>query len=108
MAAGQTMTLELTGFPHRPEWPRNVALGLTLLVLTAGGVAAFRRRPAEPGRTQTDRLRAVRDRLLTDLAALDARHAADRTPDARYGSERARLVAQLERVYAQLDDLAAA
>jgi hypothetical protein len=36
LAAGQTLTLEISGLPHRATWPRNLALALAGLILAAG------------------------------------------------------------------------
>jgi hypothetical protein len=54
--AGDTVTLTLSGLPHRPTWPRNVALTLAAIILGAGawGAAGGRRTPARP-----DKRRAV-------------------------------------------------
>lgn len=47
-AAGQPLALDITGLPHRPTWPRNVALSLAGVICLAGFWAAFgpRSRPA--------------------------------------------------------------
>ena len=51
LAAGSTFAVELSGLPHAAVWPRYVALGLALVILAAGGVAAIRGAgPAVDGR----------------------------------------------------------
>jgi hypothetical protein len=40
VGAGQIVTLTLSGLPHRPTWPRNVALLLAGVILVAGGWGA--------------------------------------------------------------------
>lgn len=48
LAAGTALTLEVTGLPHRPTWPRNIALGAAGLISAIGLWAAFgptQRRP---------------------------------------------------------------
>jgi hypothetical protein len=38
---GAVFSLEITGLPHRPTWPRNVALGASGLICAVGFWAAF-------------------------------------------------------------------
>ncbi len=44
--AGDTLTLTLSGLPHRPTWPRNVALLIAAIILAAGAWGAAGPRPA--------------------------------------------------------------
>lgn len=50
LAAGDVLRLEVTGLPHRPTWPRNVALSAAAVICAVGFWGAFgpgsRRRPA--------------------------------------------------------------
>ena len=48
--AGDSVTLTLSGLPHRATWPRNIALTLAAIVLAAGawGAAAGPKPPARP------------------------------------------------------------
>ncbi len=48
LSAGETFVLDITGLPHRPTWPRNIALGLASVICLAGFWAAFgpRTRPS--------------------------------------------------------------
>jgi hypothetical protein len=43
--AGQSLTLDITGLPHHPRWPRYVALSLAGLISLVGLWAAFFVRP---------------------------------------------------------------
>ena len=36
LAAGQTFAIEISGLPHRPSWPRNLALGLVAVIMAIG------------------------------------------------------------------------
>ena len=36
IAAGQSMTLEISGLPHHPTWPRTLALSLAAIIAAAG------------------------------------------------------------------------
>jgi hypothetical protein len=107
--AGRVMSFRFTGLPHQPVWPRNLALGLVLAILGVGVWASVRRSAG----TQRDdahrkRLVARRDRLFAELTSIEEQHR-EQTIDAdRYTERRRELLAALERVYAQLDDEAAA
>jgi len=109
IAAGQPLTLTLTGLPHHATWPRNLALALAVAILSAGAWASTRstkRAPEEQARRK--KLDARRERLFAELAAVEQQHR-DHTIDAeRYASRRKEVVAALERVYAELDGEAAA
>ena len=41
LAPGDVLTLEVTGLPHRPTWPRNLALGAAGIICAIGLWAAF-------------------------------------------------------------------
>jgi len=45
LAAGDALTFDVTGLPHRPTWPRNLALGAAGLISAIGLWAAFRPAP---------------------------------------------------------------
>jgi hypothetical protein len=38
--AGQSLRLDISGLPHHPVWPRNIALALSLVIMAAGLWAA--------------------------------------------------------------------
>ena len=54
--AGDTVSLTLSGLPHRPTWPRNVALALAAVILAAGAWGAATGRNTAP---RTNKRRAV-------------------------------------------------
>ncbi len=43
LAAGQALSLEISGLPHHPEWPRNLALAMAGVIVAAGLWGAFGR-----------------------------------------------------------------
>ena len=96
--AGGTISLELTGLPHSPVWPRNVALTLAGVVLLAGIWASMRSKAPEerPSRARHD---AERERLFSTLLALDEKHRRGELDERRYTEEREDLVAALSRMY---------
>jgi hypothetical protein len=100
--AGDTVTLTLSNLPHRPTWPRNVALLLTLLVLAAGAWGATRGpSPKQLGRQQ--QLHARRDKLFAELAALEEQRRKGTVDPRVYASRREHLVTALEDLYAGLE-----
>ena len=107
--AGRVLSFRFTGLPHQPVWPRNLALGLALAILGIGVWASTRRNPgSQDDDAHRKRLVARRDRLFAELTSIEEQHL-EQTIDAdRYAERRRELLASLERVYAQLDDEAAA
>jgi hypothetical protein len=107
LAKGQTLSIDFSGLPHRPLWPRYLALTLALVIVAWGlGVAVQKPSPVA-ARTAEAQARAERDRLLQALASLERRHASARVPHETYAAERQDLMTALERVYASLDTHAA-
>lgn len=103
LAEDEVLDLTFANVPAHPEWPYWTALG----VMGAGllwvswallGPAADRSREARA-------LLAERERLLGAIAALDA-EARVKGDDPKRDAKRARLMAAVEQVYAQLDDAA--
>lgn len=101
LAAGNELVLQLSGLPSHTTWPRNVALGLALLIVAAGAWLAF----ASTSSSGDDRRRltARRDTLYGELARLEEQHRGGRVDPARYHSKRHHLVTELERIYGELD-----
>ena len=107
--AGGTVALTFSGLPHQPVWPRNVALALAIVILLAGTwISLGARKPTAAEVDRRRRLEAKRDRLFTELAALEERHRAEAIDADQYATRRHELVAALERLYAELDEEAAA
>ncbi|HSC27190.1 MAG TPA: carboxypeptidase-like regulatory domain-containing protein [Vicinamibacterales bacterium] len=109
LEAGGAVTFEFTGLPHEPTWPLNLAVGVAVLILIAGAWASMiRGRPAAEGAARRRKLEATRDRLFGELTALEEQHRTNRIDARRYARRRGELVVALERVYAELDEDAAA
>jgi hypothetical protein len=109
LAAGQTLSFTFTGLPHQPLWPRNVALALAVAILAAGAWGSVRLgKPAAADRERRRRLDAKRDRLFAELTSLEEQQRDGTIDPERYASRRRDLVTALERVYANMDDEAAA
>ena len=102
LAAGAPLHLTLAGLPHRNPWPRYLAL--TLAAAIAGlGVWLARRPVSHDDSRRRTTLEGRRAKGLTALAALDAEYRAGSLAEAAYERQRASLLADLERVYAELD-----
>lgn len=100
--AGDTITLTLNTLPHRPTWPRNLALVLAVVVLGAGAWAASRG-PSPQQASRRQQMHTRRDKLFAELAALEQQRRAG-TIDARaYATRREQLVTALEDLYAGLE-----
>jgi hypothetical protein len=100
LPAGTALRLTLAGLPHRSPLPLYTALAVAALVAGAGLWLALTPGGADDVRP---RLEARRRRGLAALSALDADHRAGRVAGAAYDERRARLLADLERVYGALD-----
>lgn len=100
--AGDTVTLTLGALPHRPTWPRNLALVLAVIVLGAGAWGASRGgSPQQASRRQ--QMHTRRDKLFAELAAIEEQRRGG-TIDARvYATRREQLVTALEDLYAGLE-----
>jgi hypothetical protein len=90
-------------------WPRNVALALAVTILLGGVWGSLRARTLTAGEVdRRRRLDARRDRLFTELVAIEEQHRTGALEGERYATRRAELVAALENLYAEIDDEAAA
>jgi len=108
LPAGSDVTFVFSGLPHRPLWPRNVALGLACFILAIGAWAAVRGRSASAVSAERQRLEAERERLFAQLTGLEQAHRTGAVDAAEYASRRRELVIALERVDAALDEAVAA
>ena len=109
LKAGDVVTLNFTGLPHAPTWPRNLALALAVVILVAGVWSSMRGgRMVAADEARRRKLEGRRDRLFGELTALEQQHRDGLVDEQRYGSRRGELVSALERIYAEMDEEAAA
>ena len=99
--AGDTMTITLSGLPHRDTTVRDIGLALGVVILLAGLWAGISGQRAS--RTQVNDLKKRKEQLLADLVTLDEQYQQRRLDERKYVSRRHALVAQLERVMGELD-----
>jgi hypothetical protein len=101
LAAGSTLTIDLTGLPAHSQVPPYAALGIAAVIVACGGWLAYAGRPDE--RQTRARLIARRDTLLGDLAHIEQRRRSGQD-SAKDASRRTRLLAELEQIYGELDE----
>lgn len=105
IAAGEALTVELVGLPHRSELPMALTLVASVLILGAGVWGAA----GTPGRPETDtereRLRARREQLYRELVKIERQHREGKIGATKYTSRRDDLFGALEKVYRRLDEI---
>ena len=103
LAAGQPLTLTLSGLPHHSRTPRWIAVAIAGLIALLGFWLA-RKGPA-PTLLQDERKRLLsrREKLLQELVRLENDERAGRGDRARYAMRREELMVALERIYGALD-----
>ena len=105
LAAGTPLRLTLVGLPYQSRTPLVVALVVAALVAMAGVYLSVTR-PSDAASARRQTLEARRKKGLAALAALEADRQRGTLADAVYESRRAKLMADLERVYGELDQAA--
>ena len=109
LRAGDVVTFNFTGLPHAPTWPRNLALGLAFAIFAAGAWVSVRGGAAwSAGTTRRRRLEERRDQLFQELTSLEEQHRSGSVEPQSYALKRRDMVGALERIYAELDEEAAA
>jgi hypothetical protein len=103
LPAGGILTLNFAGLPHKSPVPRRLALALAALIFGVAFWAA--RKPRTPGADagRAKQLAAKREKIFSDLVRLEQQRRAGSVDASRYGDRRTALIAQLERIYRELD-----
>jgi hypothetical protein len=102
-AAGATLTLNVAGLPHHSPVPRTVALVLACLMVAAGVWAAMRTPRQGGDAARLKQLKGRRERIFSDLVRLERQRQTGNIDASRYADRRRAYIAQLERVYRELD-----
>lgn len=102
LPAGATLTLQLSNLPVHSRTSRHVALGIALTIVAIGAWFAFGARTRDPHIRQ--RLTERRNTLLAELASLERKARRGGSPSPSEEARRQRLLADLERVYGELDE----
>ncbi|MCU0249028.1 MAG: hypothetical protein MUE61_02360 [Vicinamibacterales bacterium] len=103
LPANQAIAVTLSGLPSRSRWGRNLSLGIAALILLAGAWAAMSARASSGDASRLAALVERRDRLMADLVRTEEQRRAGTLDEHRHAARHADLVAQLERVYGELD-----
>ena len=103
LPAGSPLVLQLDGLPYKSRAPVYVALGLASAIVCAAVWFIVFPGQFEAAGARRRALQERRERGLAALASLESEYRAGRIDEALYGARRATLVAQLERVYGELD-----
>jgi hypothetical protein len=101
--AGDSVSLTISGLPHRSVWPRNTALALATLIIATGVWSALRGRQAAGEVARKRTLQVERDKLFAQLASLEKQRRSGAVDAQSYASRREALVSALEDLYAGLD-----
>jgi hypothetical protein len=100
---GTPLALTVSGLPHHSPWPRWTALTLAIMMLAGGFWAAGRRTSPASNAAQIKQLNGKREKIFNELVRLEQQRRAGSIDAAKYGERRPALVAQLERLYRDLD-----
>jgi hypothetical protein len=101
--AGDTVTLTLSNLPHRASWPSTLALILSAIILAAGAWGATRKTSSPKQAARVAQLQARRDKLFSELAALEEQRRKGSVDNRAYATRREHLVTALEDLYAGLE-----
>ena len=104
VASGAAVSLEVSGLPHHSRLPAMLALGVAFVFLGAGACGAATPRREADGAERRRRLESRREKRFRDLVRNEHQHRAGRIGDTKYANRRNELMAELERIYAELDD----
>jgi hypothetical protein len=98
------LSVDISGLPHRPAWPRYAAMALGLMVLAGGAWGASRTGGHSAAAVARAELEKRREAAFTELLRIERRATPGQPEDARTGGRRAELKAELERIYGELDE----
>lgn len=103
LPAGSTVALNITGLPHHTPIPRRVALALAIGVMTAAVWASVKQPSRTANASRLKQLTGKREKIFSELVRLEQQRRNGGIDAARYAERRPALIAQLERVYRDLD-----
>jgi hypothetical protein len=103
LAAGSVLSVDISGLPHHPAWPRYAALALGLLALVAGAWGAVRTGGRSAATSARQQLETRREEVFGELLRIEQRRKPGQPEDGRAEERGAELRAELERIYGELD-----
>jgi hypothetical protein len=101
--AGGNLSITIAGLPHHSPVPRRIALGLAVLIMGTAAWAAARKPAKGPNTARVKQLTGKREKIYGELVRLEQQRRAGSLDAAKYVERRPALIAQLERVYRDLD-----
>ena len=104
VAAGDALSLEISGLPYHSRLPAMLALGVAFTFLAAGAWGAAAPARGMDGAERRRRLESRREKRFRELVRNEQQHGEGRIGATRYANRRRELMADLERIYAELDD----
>jgi hypothetical protein len=104
MTANATLSLGLRGLPHHSGVPLTVTSVLAAGIVLAGLWAAFRKSNAAADSGRRKLLESRREKAYSELIKLEEARRSGKVDPLRHQSRKAILVAQLERIYGELDN----
>ena len=103
LPAGGSITLNISGLPHHSPVPRTIALALVGMIFAAGLWTAVRIPRQGENLARVKQFSNKREKIFGDLVRLEQQRRAGTVDAARHTERRQALIAQLERVYRDLD-----
>jgi hypothetical protein len=103
LKAGQTFAFEVTGIPHHSTWPRNTALAIAVVLLAGGAWASAGRGRRSGEAAARQALEKRREAIFAQLLGIERARKGGERDEADLDARRAALVAELEKIYGELD-----
>ena len=103
LPTGATLAITVSGLPHHSPWPRRIALALAIFMVGIGFWAAKHGPLPSADAARVKQLTGKREKIYNDLIRLEQQRRAGTVDAAKYAERRPALIAQLERVYRELD-----
>ena len=103
VAGGTPVVFEISGLPHHSQTPGFLTVSVALAILGLGAWGAATPAAAE-GADRRRRLEQRREKRFAELVTLEQQHRSGKVGPTRYENRRRELLADLERIYADLDD----
>ncbi len=103
VAGGTPVVFEISGLPHHSQTPGFLTVAVALAILGFGAWGAATPAAAE-GADRRRRLEQRREKRFRELVTLEQQHRSGKVGPTRYQNRRVELLADLERIYADLDD----
>ncbi len=102
--AGEPVVMELSGLPHHPGWPRILALSLSGMIVALAMWVSVGVPPEDESQTDHEALHHRREKLFTELVKVERQHSQGKIGPTRFGTRRAELIDQLQRVLLDLNE----